>query len=283
MCKVLTISNHKGGVGKTSLTVTLAGTLTWLQRNDPSMLPKKLRDKPVLVVDTDPQANTTEALGIDPVTLTTTILDFYLDPTLPQQSTGLAAIADSKQKNIQLIPSSIQLEIISSRLYSEIDGQIRLREILKPLKPKYSMIIVDTPPSLGIFTQNAILAADDVLVPITLSKHAIMGVANLLVFLQKAKAQNPDLKLLGLLINGFDRRYKLHNELLGYVQRSYGDSLLKTIIPTSSRIVNNVAKRRNVMLNIDLSTKKVMIKLLREIMEKMDMYETDEITTETKR
>ena len=205
---VLTIANNKGGVGKTLVTLAVASTITWLQKNDASKLPQSMRKLPILVVDTDPQANTTEALGIDPVEVPVNILELYEDPSVIETTSGLSLLqASPKHKNIVVIPSSIKLESISNTLPSQIDGRTRLKDAIDRVRDNYSLIIIDTPPSLGIFTQNAVVAADNILIPLTLTKHALLGVSNMLTFLVTAKkSQNPGLNVLGLLVNADNKR-----------------------------------------------------------------------------
>lgn len=272
MSNVLTVANNKGGVGKTLVTLALASTITWLQKNDPERLPKSMRELPVLVVDTDPQANTTEALGIDPVEVKVNILELYNDPSIIKTTAGVSLIRPAlKHKNIHVISSSIRLESMSNTLPSQIDGRTRLKDAIDKIKDNYSLVIIDTPPSLGIFTQNSVVASDSILIPLTLTKHALLGVSNMLSFLVSAKnSQNPKLNVLGLLVNGFDKRYRLQSTLLEAVRNEYKDFTFETMIPTSSRMVENIAARRNVMHNITADHRDVLINFLNETFERIE-------------
>ncbi len=272
MGKIISVANHKGGVGKTAIALVISNTLSWLQENAPDSLPEEYRQKPILIVDTDPQANTTEALGVDPAEINANILEVYQDPRIMNTTKGISVILSSrKHKNISVIPSSIRLEKLSGEINSLIDGRNRLKLALESIKDTYSLIVIDTPPSLGVFTQNAVVASDYVIIPLTLSKHALMGVSNMLSFLLSAKqSQNGDLNVLGLLVNGFDKRYRLQVSLLDVVQKEYKDFVFKTIIPTSSRIVENIAGRRNVLRNISVDQKDVVIAFIQEMFDRMN-------------
>ena len=272
MGAVLTIANNKGGVGKTLVTLAIASTITWLQKNDSPSLPQNMRKLPILVVDTDPQANTTEALGIDPVEVPVNILELYENPAVIETTSGVSLLqASPKHKNIVVIPSSIKLESISNTLPSQIDGRTRLKDAIDRVRDNYALIIIDTPPSLGIFTQNAVVAADDILIPLTLTKHALLGVSNMLTFLVTAKkSQNPKLNVLGLLVNAYDKRYRLQTTLLKAIQKEYNNFSFNTIIPTSSRMVENIAARRSVLHNITAEHRNILIDLLSEMFNRVE-------------
>jgi len=272
MGEVLTIANNKGGVGKTLVTLAIASTITWLQKNDSSTLPSNMRKLPILVIDTDPQANTTEALGIDPVEVPVNILELYENPSVIETTSGISLLQESpKHKNIVVVPSSIKLESISNTLPSQIDGRTRLKDAISKIRDNYSLIIIDTPPSLGIFTQNSVVAADNILIPLTLTKHALLGVSNMLTFLVTAKkSQNPTLNVLGLLVNAYDKRYRLQTTLLKAIQKEYDNFSFDTIIPTSSRMVENIAARRNVLHNIAVEHRNIMINLLAEMFNRIE-------------
>jgi cellulose biosynthesis protein BcsQ len=240
---------------------------TWksLSTNNPQILPESMRELPILVVDTDPQANTTEALGIDPVEVSMNIVEIYADPGIIQTTSGASLIlATQRQENIMVVPSSIRLESISSTLPALIDGRTRLKDALDKIKSKYSLVLIDTPPSLGIFTQNAVVASDHILVPLTLSKHALLGVTNIISFLSSAKkSQNQRLNVLGLLVNAYDKRYRLQTTLFAF----------NTIIQTSSRIVENIAGRRNVLRNIQSDHREMLISLVKEVLYRMSNHQ----------
>ena len=142
---------------------------------------------PVLVIDIDPQANATEALGIDPAVKIS--IQQFLE--MPESTLELAdiryGILKTKFDNIHLIPSYISIEPFVHKLAGEMDGAMRLSLVVKHLIDRYPLILIDTPPNLGLFTQNALVAADGVLVPISLSKHAIMGIQNLMSMIATAR------------------------------------------------------------------------------------------------
>jgi len=267
MGSIISIVNNKGGVGKTSVTIAIADTLLWLQENAPQTLPEEYRTLPILVVDMDPQANTTEALGIDPTTSLKNICEVLESPHIMGTPEGLNIIIPvGKKENTFAIPSSLKLESTGLILMTTMDGVTRLRLALQKIQQNYSLILVDTPPSLGSLTQNGVVAADYALIPIILSKHALYGVTNMLSFLAKAKeSHNPKLKTLGLLINAYDKRYRLQNNLLNVTQRTYGDFVFNTILGTSSRLVENLAGRRRVFWNMTQEQRETLLALIQEI------------------
>jgi len=255
---IITVANHKGGVAKTSTVLAIAEIVTYLQKENPEMLPEEYRQKPVLVIDIDPQANATEALGIDPAEVKISVQQFL---EMPENTVELAdvryGILKTKFDNIYLIPSSISIEPYVHRLAGEMDGAMRLSVVTKHLADRFSLVLIDTPPNLGLFTQNALVAADGVLVPISLSKHAIMGIQNLVSIITSARRFRTSHlpALLGYLIVGLDKRYNLHQSLEVVVRQSFGSDVFDTVIPTQAKVAENISKRRNVLYGLTLQQK----------------------------
>lgn len=270
---IITVANHKGGVAKTSTVLAIAEIVTWLQENDREVLPEEYREKPVLVIDIDPQANATEALGIDPSEVRISIQQFL---EMPENTIELAdvryGILRTKFDNIHLIPSFISIEPYVHRLAGEMDGAMRLSLATKHLTDRYPLILIDTPPNLGLFTQNALVAADGVLVPISLSKHAIMGIQNLISMIATARrfrtSHLPG--LIGYLIVGLDRRYNLHQSLEVVVRQSFGSDVFDTIIPTQAKVPENISKRRNILYGATLQQKDEWLSFIKELFERME-------------
>lgn len=270
---IITVANHKGGVAKTSTVLAIAEIVTWLQENDREVLPEEHREKPVLVIDIDPQANATEALGIDPSEVRISVQQFL---EMPENTIELAdvryGILRTKFDNIHLIPSFISIEPYVHRLAGEMDGAMRLSLVTKHLIDRYPLILIDTPPNLGLFTQNALVAADGVLVPISLSKHAIMGIQNLISMIATARrfrtSHLPG--LIGYLIVGLDRRYNLHQSLEVVVRQSFGSDVFDTIIPTQAKVAENISKRRNILYGATLQQKDEWLSFIKELFERTE-------------
>lgn len=268
---IITVANHKGGVAKTSTVLAIAETVTYLQKDNPEMLPEEYRQKPVLVIDIDPQANATEALGIDPAEVKISVQQFL---EMPENTVELAdvryGILKTKFDNIYLIPSSISIEPYVHRLAGEMDGAMRLSVVTKHLADRFSLVLIDTPPNLGLFTQNALVAADGVLVPISLSKHAIMGIQNLVSIITSARRFRTSHlpALLGYLIVGLDKRYNLHQSLEVVVRQSFGSDVFDTVIPTQAKVAENISKRRNVLYGLTLQQKEDWLSFIGELFDR---------------
>ena len=268
---IITVANHKGGVAKTSTVLAIAEIVTYLQKETPEMLPEEYRQKPVLVIDIDPQANATEALGIDPAEVKISVQQFL---EMPENTVELAdvryGILKTKFDNIYLIPSSISIEPYVHRLAGEMDGAMRLSIVTKHLADRFSLVLIDTPPNLGLFTQNALVAADGVLVPISLSKHAIMGIQNLVSIITSARRFRTSHlpALLGYLIVGLDKRYNLHQSLEVVVRQSFGSDVFDTVIPTQAKVAENISKRRNILYRLTLQQKEDWLSFIGELFDR---------------
>ena len=268
---IITVANHKGGVAKTSTVLAIAEIVTYLQKENPEMLPEEYRQKPVLVIDIDPQANATEALGIDPAEVKISVQQFL---EMPENTVELAdvryGILKTKFDNIYLIPSSISIEPYVHRLAGEMDGAMRLSVVTKHLADRFSLVLIDTPPNLGLFTQNALVAADGVLVPISLSKHAIMGIQNLVSIITSARRFRTSHlpALLGYLIVGLDKRYNLHQSLEVVVRQSFGSDVFDTVIPTQAKVAENISKRRSVLYGLTLQQKEDWLSFIGELFDR---------------
>lgn len=268
---IITVANHKGGVAKTSTVLAIAEIVTYLQKESPEILPEEYRQKPVLVIDVDPQANATEALGIDPAEVKISVQQFL---EMPENTVELAdvryGILKTKFDNIYLIPSSISIEPYVHRLAGEMDGAMRLSVVTKHLADRFSLVLIDTPPNLGLFTQNALVAADGVLVPISLSKHAIMGIQNLVSIITSARRFRTSHlpALLGYLIVGLDKRYNLHQSLEVVVRQSFGSDVFDTVIPTQAKVAENISKRRSVLYGLTLQQKEDWLSFIGELFDR---------------
>jgi chromosome partitioning protein len=215
---ILAVANQKGGVGKTTTAVNVGAYLALGVR--------------VLLVDLDPQANATSSLGIDPsgVELST------YDALIGQSPLGEAIIATGRAQ-LALAPASRALAGAQVELVDMLDRERRLKDALTEVLGAYDVVIIDTPPSLGILTLNAMVAADLLLAPVQCEYLALEGVAQLIETIDLVRATlNPRLELLGMLMTMYDPRTRLSPQVVDEVRRHFPDRTFQTVIPRSVRL-----------------------------------------------
>lgn len=221
MGKIIAIANQKGGVGKTTTAINLSASLA-------------LGGKAILVVDSDPQCNTTTGLGFERSSLKNTLYDLYVKAvTGVVEKTDMAPyVLSTEIDNLYLLPASVDLLAVEVELVEVEDREFMLRRILEPLRNRYEYIIVDCPPSLGLLTLNALVASDSVIVPVQCEYYALEGLgllANTITLVQKTF--NPSLKIEGVLLTMYDQRTVLSRQVAEEVKAVFGSSVYETVIP----------------------------------------------------
>jgi len=215
---VLAIANQKGGVGKTTTAVNLSSYLALGVR--------------VLVVDLDPQANATSSFGLDPSGVELSTYDALIG-----QATLDEIIVHQVRDNLDLAPASRALAGAQVELVDMQGREQRLRHALEPVRDNYALIVVDCPPSLGILTLNALVAADLLLAPVQCEYLALEGVGQLMETLHLVRATlNPRLELLGMLMTMYDARTRLSTQVVEEVRRHFPARTFDTVIPRSIRL-----------------------------------------------
>lgn len=217
--KTLAIVNQKGGTGKTTVSVNLSVGLA------------RRRFK-VLLIDLDPQHNSTLSLGIDTPTLPLSIYDVLLGEATPKD-----ALVNTTVTNLTLAPANVELSNAGINLASEPRYQSRLKESLTPITNRYDYIVIDCPPSLGVLTINALVASDSVIIPILCDYLSLEGLRQLIASIETVqKGLNPHLKILGILPNMVDFRLNITKESLTLVKTRFKELIFKNVIRTCVRV-----------------------------------------------
>jgi chromosome partitioning protein len=229
--RVLAISNQKGGVGKTTTAVNLATALAAVEKS-------------VLVVDLDPQGNASTSLGIP--AKDRTINTYHV--LMGEASLGSAAVATSVP-GLSVIPSGVDLAAAELELVQVEDRQERLNAALSDAADNYDYVLIDCPPSLGLLTLNALVAADAVLVPLQVEFLALEGVSQLVRTIERVRQSfNPDLEIQGIVLTMVDKRNNLSDMVESDVRGYFGDKVYTTVIPRNVRVSEAPSHGKPVLL-----------------------------------
>ncbi|MFD2703682.1 ParA family protein [Paenibacillus shunpengii] len=219
MSKIIAVANQKGGVGKTTTSVNLGAGMASL-------------GKRVLLVDIDPQGNTTSGVGINKADVAHCIYDVLIEEIHPRE-----AIVETSIHGLHIIPATIQLAGAEIELVSTISREVRLKKSLQLVKDEYDYILIDCPPSLGMLTINSLTASDSVIIPIQCEYYALEGLSQLLNTIRLVqKHLNTSLQIEGVLLTMFDARTNLGIQVIEEVKKYFQQKVYQTIIPRNVRL-----------------------------------------------
>lgn len=217
--RVIAIMNQKGGVGKSTTAVNLSAALGE-------------KNHKVLVVDFDPQGNTTSGLGVDKNSVEKSVYDTILNDV-----SATEAIQTSTSHNVFVLPATIQLAGAEVELVQAENRETRLKKAIDEVKDSFDYVFIDCPPSLGVLTINALTAAKDILVPIQCEFYALEGVTKLMESVKMIKTTiNPDLEIFGIVLTMYDKRTSLSKQVADEVRGYFQKTVFKTVIPRNVRL-----------------------------------------------
>ena len=260
MGKIISISNQKGGVGKTTTAINLAAGLGVLEYK-------------VLIVDADPQANSTSGVGFDPRNIKNSIYECLINEIEPSD-----AILHTESPNLDILPAHIDLVGAEIELINMPNREYMMKKTLDKIKNDYDFIIIDCSPSLGLITINALTASNSVIIPIQCEYFVLEGLGKLLNTIKIVQSRlNPDLDIEGLLLTMYDVRLRLSNQVVEEVKTHFQTMMFDTIIQRNTTLGEAPSHGKTIIMH-DASSKGAInyLNLAREILQKNNLTKISE-------
>jgi chromosome partitioning protein len=255
MAKIIAIANQKGGVGKTTTAINLAASLAVLEYR-------------TLLVDADPQANSTSGVGFDPRTVKTSIYECIINDVSARD-----IILETRTPNLSLLPSHIDLVGAEIEMIQLPNREQMMKQVLEPIAHDFDFIIIDCSPSLGLITINSLTAADSVIIPVQCEYFALEGLGKLLNTIKIVQQRlNPDLAIEGILLTMYDMRLRLSNQVVEEVKTHFQDMVFDTIIQRNTKLGEAPSFGESIIMH-DATSKGAVnyLNLAREILQKNNM------------
>lgn len=260
MGKIISIANQKGGVGKTTTAINLAASLAVLEHK-------------TLLVDADPQANSTSGVGFDPRNIKTSIYECLINEVEPKD-----IILETSSPNLYLLPAHIDLVGAEIEIVNLPDRERMMRAALAKIKDEYDFIIIDCSPSLGLVTINALTASDSVIIPVQCEYFALEGLGKLLNTIKIVQSRlNTDLEIEGILLTMYDIRLRLSNQVVEDVKTHFQSMVFDTIIQRNTKLGEAPSFGQTIIMH-DASSKGSInyLNLAREILQKNNLTKIKE-------
>jgi chromosome partitioning protein len=261
MGKIIALANQKGGVGKTTSSINLAASLAVLEYR-------------TLLVDADPQANSTSGIGFDPRTIKASIYECIINEIDPSE-----AIQSTDTPFLDLLPAHIDLVGAEIEMINMADREFKMKAVLAKVRDNYDFIIIDCSPSLGLITINSLTAADSVIIPVQCEYFALEGLGKLLNTIKIVQSRlNPNLQIEGILLTMYDVRLRLSNQVVEEVKTHFEELVFETIIQRNTRLSEAPSYGISVIMH-DASSKGAInyLNLAREIIKKNGMASKEEV------
>jgi chromosome partitioning protein len=260
MGKIISVANQKGGVGKTTTAINLSASLAVLEYK-------------VLLVDADPQANSTSGVGFDPRNVKTSIYECIINDVNPRD-----IILKTNTPNLDLLPAHIDLVGAEIEIINMPNREQMMKYALEKIKADYDFIIIDCSPSLGLVTVNSLTASDSVIVPVQCEYFALEGLGKLLNTIKIVQDRlNPDLEIEGILLTMYDLRLRLSNQVVEEVKTHFQSMVFDTIIQRNTKLGEAPSFGETIIMH-DASSKGAInyLNLAREILQKNGLTQIDE-------